>query len=391
MMRTSRSPMTWTGNLRELAHSPSLFLWCVFLLLSPLYVVASGLPQPGDWLVLLLTPVALFGWNGRLDRASSRAVKALLLFTLWTCLVNWGWASVLWKWNKLFDYVIHPLFYIFNAAVFLSAIVIAKRDPERFLRVTVDVVFVTIIACAIASTFSATGGRTAVFFNSPNQMGYYALLSACLFAMVQRPLGIGRVKASIGVTSCAYIAFLSASRASLAGILLLLFLLVFSNPKVIIAAALAAVALVTVVPGPIKSSLEFNQKRAVEDRDPNQSFAEERGYDRIWNFPQYVVLGAGEGHNQRFAKPGEHPRELHSSFGSLLFGYGIVGITLFLVFCWRVVQGAPLRMTLLLVPALVYTVAHQGLRFTMFWVVLVAFLMLKNLREPPRDHVPAKT
>lgn len=383
------SSMTWRSHMRAVLDSPALLVWCLFLLLGPLYVFGSGLPQPGDWLLLVLAPLSLFSWDGRLERSHSRVIKALLLFTLWTAVVNWGWATALWKWGNKFDYVLHPLFYVFNAAVVLCGLVLARQNPERFLRITIDIVFVTIIACAVMSTVVApSGGRTTVFFNSPNQMGYYALLSACLFAMSQRPLRIRRLRAGLGVAACAYLGLLSASRASLAGIVLLLVVLVFSNPKLIIVGVIAAAG-IGFVGGPVDDAVEFNQKRALEDRDPSQSFAKERGYDRIWRYPEHLVLGAGEGDNKRFAEEGYQPRELHSSFGSLLFCYGAVGMSLFLLFCWRAVRGASLRGLMMLVPALVYTVAHQGLRFTMFWVVIVAFVVLKSFSEKPGGPVTA--
>jgi len=374
-------PSTFAARMRDVLRSPALFVWCVFVLLNPVYIIESGLPQPADWLVLLLTPLALLSWNGRLVRSDSATVKALLVFTAWVFVVNYGWALVLGKFNAR-DFGLHPMFYAFNAAVFLSAVVIARPSPERFLRTTVDIVYVTIVLSLIAAFLSPGEYRTQGLFNSPNQLGYYALLSACLFAMTQRPLGIHRLRASAGVAMCAYLAFVAASRASLAGILVLLLVLLFSDPKLIIAGALASAGIVS-LGGPVANRLEFNQKRALEDRNPHESFAEERGYDRLWRFPRYLVLGAGEGDYGRFTTDGRHQRELHSSFGSLLFSYGIVGVALFLVFAGRVIRGASRRAFLLLVPALVYTVAHQGLRFTMFWVVLAAFVVLKRLPEKP--------
>jgi hypothetical protein len=375
-------PMTWAAHSRVLMRNPALVVWCLFVLLSPVYVFKSGLPQPGDLLVFLLAPLALIRWDGKLDRQSSRMMRPLFWFTLWVCIINYGWALILWRWTDRKDFILHPFFYAFNAAIFLSALVLARVDRERFVRITVDVVFVTIVASVIGSIFLRGLHRTQVFFNSPNQLGYYSLLSACLFAMAQRPLRISRLKASIGVACCAYLAVLSASRASLAGILVLLVVLLFSNPKIIVAGTLAAIAVVT-LGGPISDVIEFNQKRALEDRYPHTSFAEERGYDRIWRNPEYLITGAGEGAYERFIfREGEKRRELHSSFGSLLFGYGIIGIGLFLVFFVRALRGAPLRMTLMLMPTLIYTVAHQGLRFTTFWVVLAVFVVLKSMPDP---------
>jgi hypothetical protein len=369
--------MREVGVWRGVVRNPAMALWCLFILLSPVYVVANGLPQPGDALLVILAPIALLRWDGRLDRDQGGIMRALLWFTLWVFVVNYGWTLILWKF-RLKDFIIFPFFYLFNAMVLLSALLIARNNRERFLRVTVDVVFATILIQVIASFYYRTDFyRGTVFFNSPNQLGYYALLAACLFAMTQRPLGLSRLRAGIGITACAYLAILSASRASLAGILVLLIVLVFSSPRTIIIGSLAAIALTT-IGGPISNAIEIAEHRATTQRDPRVTFAEERGYDRIWQHPEHLLVGAGEGDNQRFAKPGEHARELHSSFGTVLFGYGIVGVALFLVFFVRVVKGAPLRNSALLVPALVYTVAHQGLRFTMFWVVLAVFVVLKQ-------------
>src|SRR5262245_60404058 len=133
------------NHWRELTRNPALLLWVLFLLLTPLYVVTSGLPQPGDWLVLLLLPVTLLSWKGALDRQSSRIVRALFWFIVWVFIVNYAWALVLGKWKSPKDFIIHPLFYFFNAAVFLCGLVLARRDREAFLRITVEVVFCTIV------------------------------------------------------------------------------------------------------------------------------------------------------------------------------------------------------------------------------------------------------
>ena len=357
----------------------------LFLLLIPIYVLPVGLPQPADLLVVVLAPIALIRWDRRLDIATATTIKALIWFTLWVALVDYGWAFILWKWTNRRDFIVHPLYYLFNLALFVSAILIARRDRRLFLRATTRIAFITIIVQVAASFVYRTKlYRGELFFDSPNQLGYYALLCACLFAVTQRPLGTSRLWSAVGVSGCAYLAVLSASRASLAGIVLLFFVLVFSSPRMIIACSLIAVALSS-LGGPLSHAIDASEDRITHDRFRKLSFAEERGYDRLWNYPQYLVLGAGEGDYKRFVKEGDSGRELHSSFGSVLFGYGIVGMTLFGIFVVRVVRGASLRSTLMLVPALVYTIAHQGLRFTMFWVALAVFVVLKQLppEKPP--------
>jgi hypothetical protein len=369
--------------LATVLRRPALVVWCLFVALSPVYVFGSGLPQPGDMLVVLLAPLALIEWNRRIDRSSARTVRALIWFTVWVALVNYGWAFVLWQWTSYREFLIHPMFYLFNLLVFISALLIARRDRDLFLKLTIGVTFVIVVlqvAMSFADRDSLDRGR--LFFNNPNQLGYFALLCGCLFAMTQERLKLGRLWAGIGVTACAYLATLSASRASLAGVLVLLMVLVFSNPRTIVIGSLIGLALVF-AGGPLSRAIDEAEYRTTTQHNTNLSFAEERGYDRLWTYPEYLVLGAGEGEYERFTPPGERPRELHSSFGAMVFSYGVVGTILFAIFFFRVVRGAPLRLAVLIVPALAYTIAHQGLRFTMFWVVLAVFVVLKQ--EPTKS------
>ncbi len=362
----------------EVMRSPALIVWCAFALFIPFYVMPSGLPQPSDALVFLLLPLALASWDGRLDARTARTLRVLLWFALWVFLVDYAWAFALWKWTRLKDFIIHPFYVLFNVCVFVSALLIARRDPRRFLRATVEIVYVAVFVQFAASFVYRTElYRGELFFNNPNQLGYYALLAACLLAMTQRALGISRWRAGLAVTCCAYLAVLSASRASAIGIAVLLFVLVLSNPRTIIIATIASVGLLS-IGGPISDAIDKAKERTESADMRRANFAEERGYDRIWKNPEYLLAGAGEGDYQRFAEPRTQPRELHSSFGTILFCYGIVGVLLFGVFFWRLVQGAPPRLTFMLVPVLLYAVAHQGLRFTMFWVVLACFAVLKR-------------
>ena len=96
-----------------------------------------------------------------------------------------------------------------------------------------------------------------------------------------------------------------------------------------------------------------------------------RGYDRMGKYPEYLFFGAGEGAYGRFQSD-LYDSEIHSSLGSLLFCYGIVGAGLFACALLPLARRDPLT-ALYLVPAFVHGFTHQGLRFAFFWVML-AFL-----------------
>lgn len=373
------------SDLLALRRYPVLALWCLFLALEPFYIMPSGLPQPGDVLVLVLVPAALFGWNRRMHRAVAPSVRALVAFTIWVFIINYGWALIEWKWALNKAYTIFPIYYLFNLAIFLTALVLFQRFGKLLLRLTVYVVMIDIAIQVVASIVFGVGrSRSAVFFNNANQLGYYALLAATLISITQRRLELSRTIATSALLGCIYLAMISASRAAVAGIVILLVLLVFANPRIIILASLFAVGLVT-IGGPVTQAIEN-----VETRSHKQSrlgFTEERGYDRLWNYREYVPIGAGEGDVARFVPEGVSGLEIHSSFGTVLFSYGIVGMALFLGFLVRVGRGAGFRMTLMLLPTFAHTMSHQGLRFTMLWVMLALFVALKVPAEPDSSSV----
>ncbi|HEX8110754.1 MAG TPA: hypothetical protein VF516_23645 [Kofleriaceae bacterium] len=367
---------------------PALVTWTIYLVLFPLYIFRSGLPQPGDLLVIVLVPLALQRWNGRLGRDMRATMRALIWFTLWVCLVDYTWVLVMGSFT-LFgpdSFLLFPLYYLYNSLIFLVALVLYRRYGELFLRVTVftvtAMVFIQVLSSVVLGSSSARGS---VFFNNPNQLGYYALLAATLIALTYRRLQLRLWTASAALVCCGFLALISASRASAGGVAVLLVLMLFSNPKILVAACLAGAAMVSGV-GPFADAIEASQDRVLNlSSHSDASFFQERGYDRIWRNQQYLLLGAGEGGLSRFDDTAYVKNmEIHSSAGTILFSYGIVGSILFLVFLWRLLRGARARLAITLLPPLLYTGAHQGLRFTMLWAVLAVFVALKDDVDRPR-------
>ena len=144
---------THSDTWRQVLRRPALVIWAIYLFLVPVYIFSSGLPQPGDVVILILVPMVLQQWNGKLSGDMRGAVRALLWFTLWVCLVNYTWMLVTGSFT-LFGtdgFMLYPVYYIYNALIFLAAIVMYRRYGDLFLRVTVFAVTTTV--------FVATGLR----------------------------------------------------------------------------------------------------------------------------------------------------------------------------------------------------------------------------------------
>jgi hypothetical protein len=388
-VNASRTVSLIAEELRLVVYKPSLAIWALYLFLLPVYVFSSGLPQPGDVLILALLPAALVRWNGRMSRQAARPLRALAAFVVWCVVINYAWMIVLGKFALLGkdSFVLIPMFYVYNAAILLAVLVLHQRHGEVFLRVTLHMVLVTaVVQVGLSFVLPQGDDRHTVLFNNPNQLGLYALLSANILAFGRRRLGFGSLKSSVGLVACLYLAVLSASKAALVGSALLLLIALVNNPRTILLAALAMVGLLS-FPNALTRSMERTSARIAEKQE--LGFFDSRGYDRIWNHKEYWIIGAGEGGLTRFKDTsviGDH--ELHSSAGTLFFCYGFVGVALFLSFLLRVVEGATVRNALMLLPSLAYGLAHQGLRFTLFWILIGAFICLKEQLARPARFSP---
>ncbi len=373
------------GEAMQLVRDPVLLVWSLFVLLIPFYLLPSGLPQPGDLFAVPLVLIALRSWNGRLDRSVRRPISTLIAFTVWIIVIDWGWALLLGNFG-LFGpdtFLLFPVYYIYNTLIFLVACVLYQRYGVRFLWLTLNAVFVSVLV-QVAAAFMLHRGhalRGIGFFNNANQLGFFALISASIITLGKRRLGFGSIKSGFGLTACLYLALLSASRAAVIGIALLFALTIISNPRQIAVAAVVLLGLLA-AGGPIAVALDDTQQRLVENRYPQFNFFEERGYDRILANKEYWVLGAGEGGTGRFADTTLiGATEIHSSIGTVFFCYGIVGVALLVVFLYRVVEGSPFGSMVILAPTLSYTIAHQGLRSTSVWILFGMFVCVKHMRR----------
>ena len=96
-----------------------------------------------------------------------------------------------------------------------------------------------------------------------------------------------------------------------------------------------------------------------------------RGYVRLIQHPQYLAFGAGEGGFERLSEDAKKQgKELHSTLGTILMSYGLIGLGLFAMLLFIIFVRAPLASVAYLGPVMLYSITHMGLRFSIFWVFL---------------------
>jgi hypothetical protein len=372
-------------QIAQIRQDLRLVLWALVVLLLPFYLFDSGIPQIADLLSGMLLVILLRTWHGRLPPSLAKPLQLLLLFVVYATLVNvaWSFVELTFSLDQKTGFLLAPTFYVFNGLMLFTFFVMFQRYGEFLLWLTVRLVLTSVlIQVGVAFVQHRAIGRSVLMFNNPNQLGYYALLSACILLLGQKRLRLSTIAVTVGLAACAYLALLSASKAALVSIAGLGIVLVISKLRTVVVALLVFGVLIF-TDNPFSAALDRASQR-IED-DQSLGFFEERGYDRIVSHPQYVIAGAGEGGYYRFRETsaiGSH--ELHSSIATLFFCYGVFGTLLFGVFMWAVMARTGVHAWIIVATGFAYGMTHQGLRFRMLWLLLAMVITLRELANRDR-------
>lgn len=359
----------------------NLFLIIIglYLLLSPFYIFASGSPQPSDFIVAFGS--LLFLVSGRLnDTFKYQIVRHLIRFVLVVIMVNMIYFFYFY-FKSIENRMYMPVFfYIFNFSFYLFFFSVIKSvERKTFNWIGFFIVLSLLIQCTLAllgfqGGFKETASSRAVlFFNNPNQLGYYALLMLSLFTVLPSWFRHYKPTMVLTIIMTSYLVLLSNSRAALAGIIVLIvIILIKEGIKFKTSAFILIFALIALLPIFFESDFFQQYLTSLEVRNQRHentsiSQAQIRGYDRMWIHPEYLIYGAGEGKYDRFDS--YHNLEMHSGIGTIIFSYGIAGFVLFVIFLYQTVKHGLFLNLMLISPILIYNLTHQGLRNSLLWII----------------------
>lgn len=357
---------------------PLAWLLVASLTLSSIYLLPSGLPQPGDILLILWAVISLAALSASASMATrSIGVTALILLTFYIMVVNLVWSAALNE-PSMNQY---SVFYLFNTLVFIGLLASGIARPEATEKALRYGVAASTLVCIAMVLINFDGApRQSGGFNNPNQLGYFALATFCTAALVERsdhrPKALFWLILSANaalVLASMSISALSALVVAAAGVTLRFKLLTRPSQVAMVLLGLSLiVGVLWAIGGVDYLNAQWNSRMAVMGRKIDAASAE-RGYQRIIDFAQYTFLGAGEGARWRFGSG--HLLEIHSSLGTLLFSYGLAGLGLFLTFFAWVVRRQNFSGLMIIAAPMIYSLTHQGLRSTSFWIVLAAAVL----------------
>ena len=376
----------------------TLSLAALFYIISTCYLLPSGYPQ----IATLVLPLLLLSILGRPLGRSTLWQKCrdfyqefphLCLFVVLTIIINLTHSLI----NADLGPLVHSCYFLYNLCVFYCFLKVAQNDHHSYFSLLTFVIHLLAICFFFLSFFEKYSSMLLLklFFNNPNQLGLFCVVSTSIVLLQNKKEG-AKIWEGISHALFVYLSVQSGSRAAIAstifialvplskkvfmGILAgILFLGLLSYLRIFDVLSLVGHSLTP--PKSLYYKLSYMHSLADELRI--------RGYYRMLSHFEYLFWGAGEGLIERFP-PLSLPDssqivlgELHSSLGTVLFSYGFIGLTLFMLFLLKVFKGANSNVWYGLTAILFISMFQNTLRSPYLWIY---FSMVYSMGQLKRDH-----
>ncbi|MCA9198280.1 MAG: hypothetical protein KDA87_12110 [Planctomycetales bacterium] len=346
-----------------------LIVWTLIVAASPFYIFPSGMPQIGDYLY------AFYGCGliaVRLSSQWSPAIRRLLPFVIYGVVINIAWYVVC----SNIDFLFSAAFLTFNFVVFSAASHLTEAlGPRKVIRATL----LGLLAGTLFQEFTALTAshvRFAGTFHNPNQLAAFVVVTLCFVSIAFRRNAIMRwmIPMTIAGVLCGFhLLVLTLSRAGiLAGISLVVMTVLADLRKMVVLSILVIIVGLTGTQFDVLGRIEtrFASRRVSLARE-----LEIRGVSRLWNYPEYLLLGAGEGADHRFREGTRTGLEIHNTAAVVLFSYGIIGAGLSIAVVRAIYCNDPGSLRYML-PLFMYSLTHNTIRQTEIWVLVAIALSL---------------
>lgn len=373
------------------AASIVLLLLGAYIVLKPYYLLPSGLPQMGDLLLVVAAPFALLLPQPAESEDASRFRFYMVIFCSYAALVNLGWTLAL-MYPRM---ALGATYYAFNFCLLMICLRVGALNPRAtFLTVAYAIAFSAVVQAASAAlAYDSARLRQIASFNNPNQLGYWSLLSLCMFWSVADRVKIRWYIQAPTAACLVFTAAASLSKSSMLATALLCLLHFGRKPKLLLLLMIALVPAYLVVGNSMLFERVSGRLQSIGEQQDDS--LEARGFPRVINYPEYILTGAGEGALFRFDESDDTEEEvqiheIHSTFLTILFSYGLVGAAAFACAVWRLYRLSSYGSFLYVLPPFFYGLTHQGLRFSFLWLLLAVVAVLGMTRAPEPAPEPAR-
>ena len=216
------------------------------------------------------------------------------------------------------------------------------------------------------------GFRTVLFFNNPNQLALWSINFLLIINVLVSNLNLKNRTKNILYLVPTFFAILSVSKAVIASFVLF-WAYVFLKEGFTLKNVLFSALLVLLFVNNQDKINDFqyisNAVSRIETDNLEDDSLTGRGFDRIWNQPEYLIFGAGEGLNDRFTAV--YKGEIHSTFFNILFSYGLAGVLLILIAFFGIIKANHKKDKFIIFLCLfIFSLGHMTLRIPLFWIAI---------------------
>lgn len=377
-------------------------LLLLFILIRPFYVRASGQVQPADGFLMLYFFCTVYrDFKAEVLVPNIKKNKLFYIFLVFAIMINAFYHKVVPDPRFLFS----SLYLIYMGVVvysYDSGINKGLIDKIRYILYGNLMIQFLIYSSGLGRLYYELWEEGATrymgTFTDPNQFGFYIFI-VLLFAYLTKHEKADTYLFSITSVMGIFLVIQSKSLAAFLGLAVLytLALLRFIGEKFRVNKVILCVMLILTTTGVVYyfiptsdfriEDVEYNTVNRIRYKIYNVIYADgikdilrERAAEKIINYPEYFIYGAGEGNYERYYP--EPVNEIHSSFINLFFSYGLIPFAILMGWFKKRLKGLNAVSLVCFITILIESMFLVNYRQALFWVL---WITLFYLNEPQKN------
>lgn len=377
-------------------------LLLLFILLRPFYVRASGQVQPADGFLMLYFFCTVYrDFKAEVLVPNIKKNKLFYIFLVFAIMINAFYHKVVPDPRFLFS----SLYLIYMGVVvysYDSGINKGLIDKIRYILYGNLMIQFLIYSSGLGRLYYELWEEGATrymgTFTDPNQFGFYIFI-VLLFAYLTKHEKADTYLFPITSVMGIFLVIQSKSLAAFLGLAVLytLALLRFIGEKFRVNKVILCVMLILTTTGVVYyfiptsdfriEDVEYNTVNRIRYKIYNVIYADgikdilrERAAEKIINYPEYFIYGAGEGNYERYYP--EPVNEIHSSFINLFFSYGLIPFAILMGWFKKRLKGLNAVSLVCFITILIESMFLVNYRQALFWVL---WITLFYLNEPEKN------
>lgn len=376
-------------------------LLLLFILLRPFYVRASGQVQPADGFLMLYFFCTVYrDFKAEVLVPNIKKNKLFYIFLVFAIMINAFYHKVVPDPRFLFS----ALYLIYMGVVvysYDSGINKGLIDKIRYILYGNLMIQFLIYSSGLGRLYYELWEEGATrymgTFTDPNQFGFYIFI-VLLFAYLTKHENADTYLFPITSVMGIFLVIQSKSLAAFLGLAVLytLALLRFIGEKFRVNKVILCVMLILTTTGVVYyfiptsdfriEDVEYNTVNRIRYKIYNVIYADgikdilrERAAEKIINYPEYFIYGAGEGNYERYYP--EPVNEIHSSFINLFFSYGLIPFAILMGWFKKRLKGLNAVSLVCFITILIESMFLVNYRQALFWVLWITLFYLNEPKQ----------